>query len=582
MSITVNIEAQREIIDLSVSSFEDQTEIESEDDFHALVSMAGEQISPEEDWCLNLIYSQEEIGAWLYTHRSDMDRPGYFMLVIDPGVFEMWEAVPKYFTFVLDQSLSMRGRRIDQARQAVVNCLEQLMPIDFFNVINFSSEVELYHDEMLPATEENIFEAREYVRRLEPTGSTNIYEALMTAVSQEMGNNSANQIVFTTDGLPSVGEIRETDEIINRVTERNDSYARIFSIGIGEGVDDAFLIELSELNRGLSVMIDPDQVLIDETISEFYQYLSQPLLVNPVVEFPEGMEVDSLYPLELQDIAAGKQIYMYGRYRNPGTGDIILSGIGPDGDMILNFENIEFPEETGFNAFAPRMWAKSIIDYWIRWMDINGERQDIIDMIVELSLEYGILTPYTEFDPEVGVDEIQIVSFNSTNTEKGLKLEWVSLGTESTTLYNVYRSFNSNGPFLKTNDQPLVNTSFVDTEVSSDIVVYYRIEIVMDGESRMSDVFCAGGKPISLSFTDVYPNPFNDFSRISITIPVSGLTSLKLYNMKGRMLRSVFEGSLTAGVHHSVVDASELPSGIYLLLLKSGNQEAKAKLMVTK
>jgi len=580
--INVNIEAQREITDLSVNCYEDNTEITSEDDFHATINLSGEQFSPEEDWCVNIVYNQEDIGAWLYAHRSDPEQPGYFMLVIDPGIVDINEAVPKYFTFVLDHSGSMFGHKLEQACQAIQNCFDHLLPIDFFNIIKFSTEVEMYNQEMLQANEGNLADACEYIDQIRATQSTNIYGALMTAITQEMGENAANQVIFTTDGLPTAGEITDPDQIIRNVAENNNFDARIFSIGIGNDVDDAFLIGLSEVNRGISVMVDPDEERIDEVISDFYQYFASPSLVDPVVEISEGIQIDSLYPLQLQDVAAGKQLYMYGRYNTFGEGDITLSGIGPNGDLVLNFENIEFPEETASNEFVPRMWAKSIIDYWIRWMDINGERQDIIDMIVELSLEYGILTPYTEFDPEVGVDEIQIVSFNSTNTEKGLKLEWVSLGTESTTLYNVYRSFNSNGPFLKINDQPLTNTSYIDAGVNGDIVAYYRVEILLDGESRMTEVFCVGEEAISLSFDSIYPNPFNDFSWISFTVPKSDLTRLKLYNLKGQMVRSLLNESMNAGVHHIAVDARGLPSGIYLLQLISGEHEAKAKLMVTK
>lgn len=585
LSISVNIEAQREITELSVNCLEEQTEIVSEDDFHATVTLTGEEISPEEDWCVNIVYNQEDIGAWLYTHRSDPERPGYFMLVIDPGIVDTAEAVPKYFTFVLDHSGSMSGDKIVQARHAVNNCFDHLMPIDFFNVIKFSTNVEMYSDEMLQANEENIADAQDYVNQIQATQSTNIYGALMTAITQDMGENAANQVIFTTDGLPTCGEITDPNEIIANVSDNNGFNARIYSIGIGHNVDDAFLIGLSEANRGFSVIIDPREQQIDEVIDDFYRYLARPSLVNPVVEFDEEIEVDSLYPRELQDVSAGKQLYLYGLYNTFGVTDISLSGTGPEGDMVMNFENMEFPEETALNEFVPRMWAKSVIDYWIRWMKRFGERQDIVDMITALSLEYGILTPYTEFDPEdpdVGVDELQIVSFNGTATEKGLRLDWVAEGVTSTTMYNIHRSFNPTGPFVKLNAEPLIDNYYIDTEVGGDIVAYYRIEILSEGESQMSEVFRVGGKAISLSFADIYPNPFNDFSRVSFSVPESGLTSLKLNDLKGREVRSIFEGSMNAGVHHQVVDAKGLPSGVYLLHLVSGKQEAKAKLMVTK
>ena len=206
VQINVSIEAQRAITELSVISLEDHTASEIADEHHAVVVLSAEDITPEEDWGVDILYDQEDIGAWLFTHRSDPEDMGYFLLVIEPGIVDTGEAVPKYFTFVLDRSGSMSGAKIVQARQSVLNCFDHLLQHDFFNIIDFASDVRLYSNEMLSATQDNLDDARNYVGRIEAGGMTNTYGALIQAISQDMGENAANQIIFTTDGLPTAGQ----------------------------------------------------------------------------------------------------------------------------------------------------------------------------------------------------------------------------------------------------------------------------------------------------------------------------------------------------------------------------------------
>ena len=64
-------------------------------------------------------------------------------------------------------------------QEAMRTILSQLKEEDEFSLVWFSSEAEAWSDELLPADEDNIEEALEFIDRGEAMGGTNIHSALL-------------------------------------------------------------------------------------------------------------------------------------------------------------------------------------------------------------------------------------------------------------------------------------------------------------------------------------------------------------------------------------------------------------------
>jgi Ca-activated chloride channel family protein len=47
--------------------------------------------------------------------------------------------------------------------------------------------------------------------------------------------------------------------------------------------------------------------------------------------------------------------------------------------------------------FLPRLWATRKIGYLLREIRLHGDSEELVDEVVELSLRYGVMTPYTSF-----------------------------------------------------------------------------------------------------------------------------------------------------------------------------------------
>ena len=81
---------------------------------------------------------------------------------------------------------------------------------------------------------------------------------------------------------------------------------------------------------------------------------------------------------------------------------------------------------------------------------------------------------------------------------------------------------------------------------------------------------------------DNYPNPFNSSTQIQYAIPQSGYISLKVYNLLGEEIMTLFEGVQQAGSYIISFDGAKFASGVYLYQLKANNLVETKKLILLK
>lgn len=79
-----------------------------------------------------------------------------------------------------------------------------------------------------------------------------------------------------------------------------------------------------------------------------------------------------------------------------------------------------------------------------------------------------------------------------------------------------------------------------------------------------------------------YPNPFNPTTIISFMLKNSGHTTLKVYNVMGEEIATLVNNYLVQGKYDLQFNANQLPSGIYIYKLTSGNFSQTKKMMLIK
>lgn len=90
------------------------------------------------------------------------------------------------------------------------------------------------------------------------------------------------------------------------------------------------------------------------------------------------------------------------------------------------------------------------------------------------------------------------------------------------------------------------------------------------------------GNPTEYELYQNFPNPFNPTTSVSFYLPEGGYVTLKVYNVLGVEVGSLFEGRMSSGTHSVAWDAQDVPSGIYVYRLTAGSFTAVKKMVLMK
>lgn len=90
------------------------------------------------------------------------------------------------------------------------------------------------------------------------------------------------------------------------------------------------------------------------------------------------------------------------------------------------------------------------------------------------------------------------------------------------------------------------------------------------------------GVPSKYDLTQNYPNPFNPTTQINYSLKENGFATLKIYNVLGQEVATVFQGNQRAGSYTATFDGSRFASGVYFYRLQAGNFSSVKKMIMLK
>ncbi len=228
-----------------------------------------------------------------------------------------------------------------------------------------------------------------------------------------------------------------------------------------------------------------------------------------------------------------------------------------------------------------------------------------IDIFIEpITGEQGVSTTFKDYaglDHDVTAQQrifslqpttlpVSITSFSATALGSVVRLNWATASEKDNKEFVIERSKNasqfeaigsvngggtSNVPlsYVFNDDNPLAGTS------------YYRLkQIDFDGQFEYTKVIAITYNSMvkeTLAITSVYPNPFGaqDNIKLQMELPVSAEIRINLIDLQGKVFYSKTLSGQAGKKEYTLDKFANMPAGIYLLKVVSGNQVAVQKLV---
>lgn len=334
-----------------------------------------------------------EGGALVVSHWESDD--GTFLALIAPPAQDgEINAVPKQVTFVLDVSGSMNdGGKMEQAKAALSQCLGFLGEEDAFNIITFSSRASLFSPSPISAAPPGIAEARTFIDGIRAGGGTNIDEAMQMALDEQPEGDLLHQIVFLTDGQPTVGVTAE-DQILDRFRKRGGGDLRVFTLGVGSDVNTNLLDAFASETRALTDYIRPGED-VELAVSAFYRAVATPVVTDLSLRI-EGGATSDIHPAELPDLFAGRDLVVVGRFAEPGRATIHLEGRQSGGEPYAVSVETEFERDrSAGRRYVGQLWASRKIGFLMADYTRGSAPDEVRQEIIDLGLRYDVPTMFT-------------------------------------------------------------------------------------------------------------------------------------------------------------------------------------------
>ena len=569
------------------------TEIDQpEDQRSANIFFGDEQIKPREDFTLTIRQTDDrpKPSVLSFAPRANDDL-GYYALWLPPlPELTQGDPLPRSLTFVIDISSSMQQGKLQAVKGALIAAIDALDSADLFNIVVFTHRADSFAAAPVPADPANKRAATAFINQQDALGVSNFKAGLGRAMQQAFPANRVNHVIFLTDGLPTLGEI-ELEPLSEMIGQWSAGQARLFTIGVGQDVDQGFLTGLAEEHRGEAYFLS-DEGDIEAALQELFESFTFPILLLDELSFDQ-VEIHDIHPRGLETLAAGRELFQVGRYRGGGTFTLSLTGHVGEENVSLDFP-LEFTQTDVSGGLIPRLWAYQKIQALEEQIARFGEQQELLDDILALGLEYRLVTRRTSlFAPDDGVE------VNPQPHEGELAFDDFFDEGATTDINDARPTTHWLGRDFALEDEVWIDLAYQPgmpkelyegrTYQPAELAHFARLGeamlVVVEERAYEIPANAQGSRPVLLQNA---PNPFNASTVISFLIPfrlANEATRLSIYNLAGQLVRVLQADAQQAGEHRLSWDGRddygrEVASGVYIYRLDVGEWAVHRRMLL--
>jgi Ca-activated chloride channel homolog len=324
--------------------------------------------------------------------REQVAGSDYLLAYVTPPVVNDAEQkpLPREVIFVIDNSGSMGGTSIAQAKAGLLYALGRLQPNDRFNVIRFDHTMDMLFPDVVAADGDHVARAQAFVTALEAQGGTEMIPPMRAALTDHHADgNTVRQVVFLTDGC--IGNEQQLFDTIASMRGRS----RVFMVGIGAAPNSYLMTRAAELGRGTFTHIGSiDQV--EGRMRELFGKLENPAVTQLSVTFSDTKA--DMTPVMLPDLYRGEPLVLAAKLGKL-AGTMEIKGRIGDRPWSLALPLANAAEGRGLS----KLWARrKIADAEVAQTMHTLTADDANKTILALALAHQLVTRLTSL---VAVDQ---------------------------------------------------------------------------------------------------------------------------------------------------------------------------------
>ena len=325
--------------------------------------------------------------------RERVGNADYLLAYVTPPPVEQAEQkpLPREVIFVIDNSGSMGGTSMVQAKASLIYALGRLQGGDRFNVIRFDHTMDVLFADAVAADAENIGRAKSFVDRLQASGGTEMVPAMRAALSDRGSDGSTHvrQVIFLTDG--AIGNEQQLFDTISALRGRS----RVFMVGIGSAPNSFLMTRAAELGRGAFTHIGSVEQ-VEERMRGLFAKLESPVVTGLAAKFSDA--VADMTPAVIPDLYRGEPLVLAASIASL-KGSVTITGRIGDRPWTVTLPVANAAEGKGLS----KLWARrKIADAEIARTMRQATPEDADKAILTLALEHQLVTRLTSL---VAVDK---------------------------------------------------------------------------------------------------------------------------------------------------------------------------------
>jgi len=344
-------------------------------------------------------------------------------------------------------------------------------------------------------------------------------------------------------------------------------------------------------------------------VTDFYQTYNPFIAIKDTISFSiteKGDDITKIDLLKMYQIEAEKNteaaVTVDGEvinYNNDELRNKVLANNGTDvSEELRSIDNITYDldKDSALNIIVPpgsenylvirgrTKASKEIISF--RMNTSLNETADIYlrelpgDVCIKLDKPNFTNLTITALQ-KCEIDRIALVSNLNTHLVNELIMIPAAEGNRD---FGKIISYDDNNYLIISNSRG-IELSFLNNK-NPDKDLYYFLKVkgtyskVNDEMTESEEI--SSKEKFDFKLNDNFPNPFNPSTKISFEIPENGHVKLSVYDITGRLIKTLVNEFRNAGRYESVFDGSSLSSGFYFYRLESGRNIETNRMILLK